>query len=259
MIDHKLDLRLGAEVTCIDGECGKLAKLLIAPATLQVQEMVVEAGLVLKQARVIPVMEVVETVNGEIELAVSSAEAKEYPRFDPPEIPPTPADGPPLPILDDPVPPERFVNRSAILPGAESGTADEPYLTLSRATVVKHSEGTLGKLEHVLAEPRGQKITHFVVRHGTLAAEPLVVPVELVEQISDEVILLRGDRESVAEVTEKPVEEHADADLLIRPRELPLAADVESEGIIGPRFRRRGPALSREALLPPAEDVRICG
>ena len=75
---NDFDFNIGAQVHCQDGQCGKLAKVVVNPDTLQVTDLIIEEGFLLKRARVFPISVVESTTAEDIYLSVHSDDLGNY-------------------------------------------------------------------------------------------------------------------------------------------------------------------------------------
>jgi hypothetical protein len=74
-------LNFGTTVHCIDEQCGKLAKAAFDSENWHVSDLVFEAGLLLKRARVFPFSAVESATNDEITLSIHPDDLKNYPEY----------------------------------------------------------------------------------------------------------------------------------------------------------------------------------
>ena len=191
-----LNLNVGARVHCEDGRCGKLHKVVVNPEDNRVTDLVIEKGWLQRQDRILPVSTVKDTTGQDIHLTVDIDELERYPKY-------------------------RQVEFKAPRPGYKSGprssdrmkTVQTPYGTVTqenlvpmikrrvhegvpsnlevieRGTPVRTVEGEIGAVDHVLVDRDEGKITHIIMRQGLLP-EYRIVPIEQVDYISDESVVL---------------------------------------------------------------------
>ncbi len=224
--------RIGADVYCTDGRAGKLIKVVMDPHTKRVTDLIVEKGFLQKEDRVIPVWAVAEANEARIQLAVSSRELQEFPRYREAEF------RVPVPgwQTDPHYGPEEVVHwatrygipielmRPAIRQRVKQGV-DVERPVIGRGTRVYNVDGTIGHIDHLLVNRVTGEITHLVVRKG-LFPRRLVIPMELVKRVSDEGVYVHATREELSRLTQHV--QRADADILAEIRDR-LAAIQEHD------------------------------
>ena len=209
---NQFDFDIGAQVHCQDGNCGRLAKVVVDPETQQVTNLIVEAGFLLKRARVFPIA-VVETTTVEgIYLSIVSADLSNYPEYREVEHE-RPASGAEAP----------FTASGAILPGGmalpeqsvplvrekvREGLSSEDLTLVAQGTPLKNQEGVFGKVDHVIVDADSKEITGLVVRHGFVFPELLNLPVSLIEYVGEKSIFVSATNEELQKLPRySPVEE----------------------------------------------------
>ena len=209
---NQFDFDIGAQVHCQDGNCGRLAKVVVDPETQQVTNLIVEAGFLLKRARVFPIA-VVETTTAEgIYLSIVSADLSNYPEYREVEHE-RPASGAEAP----------FTASGAILPGGmalpeqsvplvrekvREGLSSEDLSLVAQGTPLKNQEGVFGKVDHVIVDADSKEITGLVVRHGFVFPELLNLPVSLIEYVGEKSIFVSATNEELQKLPRySPVEE----------------------------------------------------
>jgi uncharacterized protein YrrD len=201
---NKFDLHIGAQVHCLDGECGKLAKIAVDPATFHVTDLIVEKGLLLKQARVFPFSTVAYAESEDVHLALYSSDLLNYAEYHEAiiEHPATDWDGRSgyrtetanYPILATAYDPSIAV--ATVRQRIREGLSPE-LETVVKGTLIKNTDGIVGKLSHLLTDPESGEITHLMVQQGLLFPEHLNIPVDFVENISEESIFLSPSYEEL--------------------------------------------------------------
>jgi uncharacterized protein YrrD len=194
---NAFDLHIGTKVRCLDGRCGKLAKIAVDPVTLQVTDLIVEEGFLLKQARAVPISTVAYAEPKDILLLLSSDDLRGYAEYRERvfERPATAQDGHSgsrteevsYPTFTTPYDPGMPVGtiKERIRQGISSKLE-----VISKGTLVKNSEGIVGRLSHLMTDPETGEITNLVVQQGFMFPEHLEVPVYFVESINEDSIFL---------------------------------------------------------------------
>ncbi|HEX6386047.1 MAG TPA: BON domain-containing protein [Anaerolineae bacterium] len=208
---NEFDFNIGAQVHCQDGKCGKLAKVVVNPETLQVTDLIVEEGFLLKRARVFPIS-VVETATAEeIHLSINSDELGNFREYREVEYEaPAPGGnasfqepyaGMPLNVSKVPMVREKV----------REGISSDELIVVQQGTPVSNAKGKVGKLDHVLSAEDSNEITHLVVRHGALFGELLVIPVSMVEHVGEKGILIAPTDNELKELDRYTAEENVAA------------------------------------------------
>jgi osmotically-inducible protein OsmY len=179
------DLRIGAQVHCRDGRCGKLLALVTDPETDQVTHLVIEKGLLLRKDRVIPLTKVVKATDAEVHVGLGKEEISQYPEFEKDRARTQDAErhGPRVP---EQVVPE-LRHKIAIERGVKAQS-----VVIGRGTRVRTVEGNAGRVDHLLVDPSRGQVTYVVVDPG-LFGKPLAVPMDFVREIDQEGIVLAID------------------------------------------------------------------
>jgi hypothetical protein len=196
---NEFDLHIGTQVRCLDGRCGKLVKIVVKPTALQVTDLIVEEGFLLKQARVLPISTVAYAKPEDILLLVDNDELSGFAVYREMVLE-RPATGPSEH--------EEGVSQPAFATPYDSGMAanmikqkirqgiSSELEVLAKGTLVKNSDGIVGKLSHLMADPETGEISNLIVQQGLVFPQQLKVPVYFVESIREDGIrLLLSDEE----------------------------------------------------------------
>ena len=224
--------RIGADVYCTDGRAGKLIKVVMDPHTKRVTDLIVEKGFLQKGDRVIPVWAVAEANEERIQLAVSSRELQEFPRYREADfrVPVPGWETDPRYGAEEvvhwatrygiPIEPVRPAIRQRVREGV-----DVDREVIGRGTRVYNVDGTIGHIDHLLVDRMTGEITHLIVRQG-LFPRRLVIPMTLVKNVTDEGVYVHATREELSRLTQHV--QRADADILAEIRDR-LAAIQEHD------------------------------
>lgn len=197
----ELNLNLGAPVHCQDGQCGKLAKVVVDSDTLKVTELIVEEGFLLKHARVFPVS-LVEYTTEEIVLSIDSSEADNFPEYREVEFEEAdPHLSPRVEFKADGM----LGNMTATNPNVtkvrkkvRQGISSDELKLLDRTTPVNNNDGLIGKLERVVVDGKNRVIRYLAVRQGLLFTDrQLYFPVTAIKSVSEDGIFLAMTSEVV--------------------------------------------------------------
>lgn len=193
------DFHIGAQVHCTDGPCGKLVKIVVDPKTQQVTELIVEKGFLLKTDRVIPVSAVASATEQDVHLNVDSDDVAGFTEYR--EV-----------TVKEPAP-DAGGYRTMANSGSAFGAYSEPHVpmirkrlregitagkaVIDRKSGVENLDKTLGHVDHVIVDGETGKISHLVMRSG-LFAEYHLLPIEVVEEVGDDIFVLLSREELAA-------------------------------------------------------------
>lgn len=200
---EELDLTIGAHVFCSDGRCGKLAKYAVNPDAWQVTHLIIEEGLLLKRARVLPFFAVQWATPHEIQLFIDTEELTNYPEFrediiekEAPEQvkgrPPAMAveqEGVPYPhSMALPVPIMREKVRHGI---------PEFLEVIDRGTPLNGLEEQVGKVDHFVVNAATGEIIYLIAEQGLLFTTRWVIPISMVETLSEKGVSIAATAETL--------------------------------------------------------------
>lgn len=188
----RLDFNLGAQVYCMDRAHGKLLKLVTDPQTMQVTDLIVQTGLLLRTNRVVPVSKVERAAGRGVHLAIMSEGLDRLPEYCEDEYP-VPASSE---MDDEQYWQERMwvAGRYSLVPPVPVGPMIQQRVhkgispdqtVVGRGTTVRSLEGTIGKADHVLVDRASLKITHLIVNPGFFSRSR-VIPISMVKGMSQE-------------------------------------------------------------------------
>jgi sporulation protein YlmC with PRC-barrel domain len=177
---------IGAEVSCTDGPCGRLTRVVIDPVAMVVTHLIVEPGGGREPARLVP-LELVDSAGGEIRLRCTSAE---FDSLDSPEVGQFIGDVADVPNYrtTDTVFWPYYGYRGA---RGHLGTSDRippGEMEVQRGEHVHAIDGTIGQVEGLVIDPDSHHVTHVLLQEGHLwGRKDVTIPVSAVSRIADRV------------------------------------------------------------------------
>ena len=75
-------------------------------------------------------------------------------------------------------------------------------IPVGRGTRVSCRHGSLGRLDHVLLDPKSDRVEALVVRKGLLLSKDVIVPVSWVEAVEEDEIILAADKAMLEKLPE---------------------------------------------------------
>jgi osmotically-inducible protein OsmY/sporulation protein YlmC with PRC-barrel domain len=237
----EFDLRIGDHVYCEGEPCGRLMKVVVDPHTQRVTDLIVERGILLKTDRVLPISAVEQTADRDVHLGIGRDELEDYPKYREVDFTkPTPGWGES----------ERYKAEHVVCwTGLYGRACREPVVprvrqrvhkgvssdleVIARDTPVHNDAGTLGEVDHVLVDSASGEITHLIVRNLVVEDELFpyypIVPISMVEYVSEEGVFVKATTEELAEIPHYAP--RADSDLLLELQDRLKASSVDLSGV----------------------------
>lgn len=187
-----MQIRPGAQVIAGTDLIGKVSRLVYRPESSEVVGIVVTGWIVLGHDVFVPIEAIERTEPDAVHLALSLAEVSRLPPLEPGDASAdvAPAGGP--------------SGRTRLVRAAASGQM--PALAggrpLRAGQKVTARDGEVGRLDLVLIDPRTDRATGFVVRKGTLLVRDVIVPIELVQEVERDRIVLNATKDEVDRLPE---------------------------------------------------------
>lgn len=239
---NEFDFKIGSSVECRDGGCGKLARVVVEPESLAVTHLIVEAGLLLKKARVFPIDIVERADETGIRLSISSETLADYPEYKEVDLEHTVPGSAGGGVVSTGYGPMVTGSPTVVIHEKQRLGIAEDLETVKRGTAVSNARGQVGKLEHVVADPDSGAITHLVIRQGLLFTHNTAVPIALVDQVTEEGIYLAATDEELKALppftgTQPANGEHIAGVDMTDPSSESVAARIETALAIAPQTK----------------------
>jgi sporulation protein YlmC with PRC-barrel domain len=177
---------IGAEVSCTDGPCGRLTRVVLDPVAKVVTHLIVEPQRGREPARLVPLV-LVDSAAGEIRLSCSSAD---FGRLNPAEEERFIANIADVPDYrtTDVVAWPYFGYRGArgYLESADTIPAGE--VEVQRGEHVHATDGHIGQVEGLVVDPERQRVTHVLLQEGHVwGRKEVAIPIGTVSRVADRV------------------------------------------------------------------------
>jgi len=207
-----MELRIGAPVLAEDGRAGTVGGFVFDPQRNEVTALVVTEGGLLPHDVVVPMEEVIAAddeavrVRGTVE-EVAGHDAFSHVQYATPPEDWLPPEGFPPGAFHFPASPyavEAFAPSSPALPPPDEPVEELPPDTvdLGPNTDVICLDGPAGTVDRVLTEGENDRVTHLIVRRGTLFPKDHEVPVALVDRVTDAGVFLSITIEALEQLPE---------------------------------------------------------
>lgn len=192
-------LRFDAEVRCLDGRCGRLRRVVLAPQTGSVTHLIIRIG----DGRdvVMPMGMVGRIAPDGLHLKVAAGELAELPDYLSTDYC--------LPTTDVAHP---YAEGCAIMPLPDLGVFNpgplriehhhipDGEVELKEGLPVLCSDGECGRIDQVLIDPEMERATGFVVRKGFFFTHDVSVPLSWVAGVDDDGVHLKTSREQLTKL-----------------------------------------------------------
>lgn len=185
---YELALNMGAKVHCLDGECGKLAKVTLVPDTFVVTHLIVEEGILLKRSRVVPVSLVEQATPEDIYLCVAVNELTDYPEYHEEIVEKPDPNHSGEPLLET-LPYMTVMTPPMLREKMRRGIPEDATVIESGIPVV-NGEGSGGKLDGLIIERESRQISQLVMHHGLIFTEQKFIPITNVQHIGERSIAI---------------------------------------------------------------------
>lgn len=198
-----MDIPVGVEVHCADGLCGRSTYVLINPVRKEVTHLVVREVESPHAERVVPIEAVSETASDVILLRYTRDELNkmnpfiqtEYIREEMPDLEYAPSGY--VGIGSYFIWPYAVPDRTQVVT-VEHKQIPLGELAIKRGTVVKATDGRVGRVDEFLVDPGNEHITHLVMREGHLwGQKDIAIPVSEIDRIKEGTVYLKLSKDKV--------------------------------------------------------------
>jgi hypothetical protein len=170
---------IGADVSCTDGACGEVSRLIVDAAADTVTHLVVEPKHRHGHGRLVPVG-LVDTSTGQIRLRCTQAE---FEKLDPAEETRQLPEEPPTPTILEGYDPASSVGRRQYV------TEDSVPLGEDEVRPGEHvhaTDGHIGQVRGFVVNPASHHVTHVLLQEGHLwGRKEVAIPISAVTRVDD--------------------------------------------------------------------------
>jgi sporulation protein YlmC with PRC-barrel domain len=216
---REMPLRIGVDVSCSDGTCGYLSRIIVNPAAREVTHLVVDQKRRSGSGRLVPI-DLVSATTGEVRLRCTLAEfqalrpAQETEVV--PDLDPTgPQNSPPPPSVTF-LPPSGgafgVAGGAAVSRGRRPGRPPAPQevtvdvvpsgeVAVRRELAVCATDGEIGQVQGLVVEPGGHHVTHVLLQEGHgWGRKHVAIPIGAVTKIGTLLIHLSLSKHQVKDL-----------------------------------------------------------
>src|SRR5579864_309391 len=176
-----MDVHIGAHVEATDGRVGAVTRVVVEPEHQTVTHIVVRGSGVFGVERLVAIEDVTDATRERLRLRISQADFGNLAPFDRTVEYTPPGVG------------DVFVDR---IRGSEEVALDQLDIAEDEIAVrggerVEATDGTIGRVDDIIVDPKTRVATHIVLREGHLwHARTVTIPVDAIELVERNVIHL---------------------------------------------------------------------
>ncbi len=193
----KIEIPIGAEVLCEDGQCGSTVCVILDPVQERVTHLVVQEGQLSAILRLVPIQSIWNTSFRRIELGATTEQFQGMEPF----------------VERTLLPSHQRIAMVMLWPYVDPATALDlenlripaGKVVVLRETPVRATDGSIGRVAELLIDRDTGRITDLVLREGHLWAwKEVAVPVAQIRRMGQDAIELRLSKKEVQELPKIP-------------------------------------------------------
>jgi uncharacterized protein YrrD len=195
-----MELKIGTPVLAEDGRAGTVGSLVFDPSRREVVGVVVTQGWLLPHDVVVPLAEVISADEEGVRIRGTAETVAAHTAFSHAQFTAPPEDWLPPPgfpaeaylFPQSPYAVEAFVPPSPAPPAPDEPEEELPpdMVDLGPHTEIICTDGPAGTVDRVVTEGESDRVTHLIVRRGTLFPKDREVPVSLVDHVTGDGVFL---------------------------------------------------------------------
>jgi uncharacterized protein YrrD len=194
---YNLTFQLGANVYGRNKHCGYFTKIVVEPHSWQLTDLIVEEGLLVKRALVLPIAQIKETRGQTILLNVSSEQLKELHTYEETTIEKGISDWPATKTVGEVeygrLPAANIPNLARSREKTRLGVRNEAVI-LDGNTTIACLDGNLGLLSHIIVDAKDYLISDLVFKQGTLFPKYYIVSTRYLDSLNESQAQIAIDR-----------------------------------------------------------------
>ena len=198
----QFDFNLSGNIQAKDEEYGQLAGLVLYPEARLVTGLIVKRGLLMAQQRVVPIDLVQSALGDDVYLTADSDELDQCQEYRVVEYE-EPVTGLEQQTAGVAVPHGLYGPTEPTVPTKKQkfyeGIASDQKV-IEAGMPISNLEGKIGKVVRVVVNRESNEITSLVVQRGMIFHKYLVVPITMVEDVSEDSVLVTGTNDMLEEL-----------------------------------------------------------
>jgi hypothetical protein len=203
---------IGAEVSCADGVCGDVHRMIVDPVARKVTHLVVRPKDPLELDRLVP-LDLVDTAGGQIRLRCSLAEFKRLEAAEETQFVSADVAGyDPEQVLSWPYyglgPGMSGFGPDMVPPGAAFDTVPLGEVEVRRGEAVQATDGAIGRVQGLVIDRASRRVTHVLLQEGHLwGKKEVAIPISAVARVdADDGIYLSLTKQQVQDLPPVDIE-----------------------------------------------------
>lgn len=199
-----MDISVGADVRCADGDCGRCTYAIVNPTTRKLTHLVVRERSFPHTEYLVPLDLVAGTTPDLIRLRCTQADLVQLDPFI--EIEFVPGN-----FADFEYGAEEYMLWPYAMPEAmeipvEYERVPSGELAVRRGAKVRATDGYVGRVDEFLVDPASEHITHLIMREGHLwGQKDVTIPIAEIDRIEEDTVHLKLNRQEVEGLPSIPV------------------------------------------------------
>jgi sporulation protein YlmC with PRC-barrel domain len=192
---------LKAEVHCADRVCGTTTYIVINPDTRQVTHLVVKESESPHEERLVPIETVINAGPEKVQIRLTSDQLHSQRPFTVDEFLPGT-----IPFLTYPAEGYMTWPATGAMPQPLEIQQNPPgTLAIPRGARVEARDGDVGKVDEFLIDPVSDRITHIILREGSLwDKRDVTIPVSQIDRIENNTVYLLLDKREIEDLPATP-------------------------------------------------------
>jgi sporulation protein YlmC with PRC-barrel domain len=196
---------IGADVSCTDGQCGRIARVVVNPVAKAVTHLVVEPAHLHGLGRLVP-LSLVDATSGDVRLSCSLADFEQLDSAEETEFITGPGSYGPYGPAEVMAWPYYGLGMGGGMPGgvpaAITYDAVPPgEVEVARGDRVHASDGSIGHVQGLVVDPATSHVTHVLLSEGHLwGRKEVAIPIRAVTAVDADGIRLSMTRQEVGDL-----------------------------------------------------------
>ncbi len=207
-MEEGVPFTIGAEVSCTDGPCGHLSRVIVNPVASTVTHLVIKPPIVEGLGRLAPV-ELVDAAAGQLRLRCTIAEFEQLDSAEETQfLPGSPGYGPYGPAGSSAWPYYGLGSAAVNAPTAAAAPQAISYdkvplgeVEIRRGDHVHATDGRIGRVQGLVIEPDHHHVTHVLLQEGHLwGRKEVVIPISAISAVEEESIRLNLTKREIEDL-----------------------------------------------------------
>ncbi|MCL4458630.1 MAG: DUF2171 domain-containing protein [Chloroflexi bacterium] len=183
-----MNINVGSTVMCRTEEVGTVDRIVIDPRTKEAIAFVLRQGESITRDIVVPISLIDRLEDDRVVLPISILDLDQLPDY---------IDADYVTPETDWTPPPPYPRSQVLFPARRVEHAGVGKIEIIEGAIVECSDGQIGTVDEVIADPLSDRVTSFVVRKGPHLTRDAVIPVEWILKADADRIILDCNRDQI--------------------------------------------------------------